>query len=107
MGWVSFTQEGKGGRRKEQNVQTQCNVAIAILVVLFKHVRHALEADARLHEEIKTHGVCAAAVVGAVQQRDKLLGEAVAKGDEGVVEFGKRDAAAVVLVEAVEEAAPG
>ena len=36
-----------------------------------------------------------------------MLREAVPEGDEGFVEFDKRDAAAVVLVEAVEEVAPG
>jgi hypothetical protein len=35
------------------------------------------------------------------------LGEAVSEGDEGFVELDVGDAAAVVLVEAVEEVAPG
>lgn len=49
----------------------------------------------------------AAAVICAVQQRYKLLAEPVPKGDERFVELGKGNAAAVVGVEAIEEAAPG
>jgi hypothetical protein len=100
------------GQRKamgvdSKNLQAQRNIAVAVFVVLFKHVRHSLQTDARLHKQVEAHGVLPTAVVGAVQQRDELLREAVSECDEGFVELGVRDAAAVVGVEAVEEAAPG
>jgi hypothetical protein len=60
-----------------------------------------------LHEQIEAHCVSPAAVVGLVEECDELLGEAVAEGDERFVELGVGYAAAVVGVEAVEEAAPG
>lgn len=49
------------------HLQAQRNIPVAILIVLFKHVRHALQADARLHKEIETQGVAPAAVVGLVK----------------------------------------
>ena len=88
------------------NLQAQCNVSVPVLVVSLEYVRHALETDARLNKQIKRDCILAAAVVGAVQQRDKLLREAVSKGDERFVELRIRYTAAVVLVEAVEEGAP-
>jgi hypothetical protein len=88
------------------HLQAQRNIPIAILIVLLKHVRHALEAYARLHKQIEAHGVAPAAIVRLVQQRDEALRQAVAECDERFVEFGVRDGAAVVGVEAVEEAAP-
>ena len=89
------------------DLQAQRNVAVAVVVVLLKHIRHALQTDARLHEQVEAHVVVAAAVVGAVQQLHELRGEAVPEGDEGVCEFAVRDAAGAVGVEAVEEVAPG
>jgi hypothetical protein len=88
-------------------LQAQRDVPIAVVVVLLEHIRHALQADARLHEQVEAHVVVAAAVVGGVQQLDELRGEAVAEGDEGGGEFRVRDAARAVGVEAVEEVAPG
>jgi hypothetical protein len=89
------------------NLQAQSNIPIAILVVLLKHVRHPLQAYTRLDEQVETQRIASVAVVCAVEQCDELLGEAVSEGDEGFVEFRKGDAARVVLVEAVEEVAPG
>jgi hypothetical protein len=89
------------------HLQAQRNVPITILIILLKHIRHPLQTNTRLDEQIKTECISSIAVVRAVQQRDELLREAVPEGDEGFVEFDKRDAAAVVLVEAVEEVAPG
>jgi hypothetical protein len=60
-----------------------------------------------LDKQVETQRIAAVAVVCAVEKCDELLGETVSKGDEGFVEFGEGDAARVVLVEAVEEVAPG
>lgn len=88
------------------NSQAQRNVPVAVVVVLFKHVRHALQADARLHKQVEAHVVVAPAVVRAVQQLDECGGEAVPEGDEGVGELAVGDGAGAVGVEAVEEVAP-
>ena len=55
------------------NLQAQCDISVPILVVLLEHVRHPLETDARLHEQVKAHGILASTVVGTVQQCDELL----------------------------------
>jgi vacuolar-type H+-ATPase subunit B/Vma2 len=60
-----------------------------------------------LHEEIETQCIASVAVVRAVQKSDELLGEAVSEGDERFVEFSERYASRMILVEAVEKAAPG
>ena len=55
------------------NLQAQCDVSVPILVVLLENVRHPLETDARLHEQIEAHGILATTVVRTVQQCDELL----------------------------------
>jgi hypothetical protein len=90
-----------------EDLQAQRNIPIAILIILLKHIRHPLQTNTRLHKQIKTQRIAPIAVVRAIQERDELLGEAVPEGEEGFVEFGKGDAAALVGVEAVEEVAPG
>lgn len=99
----------KRGRKPtgQKLLETQCDIPIAIIIVLLKHIRHALQHDAALHEEIETHPVVALFLVGAVEQGDEGGGEAVAKGDEGVGVFFVGDVARAVFVEAVEEGAPG
>jgi hypothetical protein len=93
-------------RHNAFNLQAQRNIPVPVLVVLLKDVRHPLQADARLHEQVETQRVAPAPVVRLVQQRDEALREPVPEGDERFVELGVGDCAAVVGVEAVEEAAP-
>lgn len=90
----------------QEVLKTQRNISIPIIVIPLKHVRHALQRDARLDEEVKAHDALAALVVGAEEQLDELRAEAVAEGDEGVGELGQGDVAAAVDVEAVKEGAP-
>lgn len=93
-------------KRTTVHLQAQRNISIAILVILLKHIRHALQANARLDEQVEAEGVAAVAVIGAVQQRDKLLRQAVSKRNQRLVELRIRYAAAVILVEAIEQSAP-
>lgn len=53
--------EGEGGG----NLQTQGNVAITIVVVLLEHIRHALQTDASLDEQIEAEALGAAYIVAA------------------------------------------
>ena len=92
---------------RQKLLKAQSNIAIAILIVLLEHVRHAFQDDAALHEQIEAHPPLPALVVGRVQHVDKGRGEPVAEGDERVGELVKGDVAAAVGVEAVEEGAPG
>jgi len=59
--------------KTELDLQAQRDVPIAILVVLFKHVRHAFKADARLYEQIEAHCIAPAAVVRLIEECDELL----------------------------------
>lgn len=93
-------------KKKKKDLQAQRNIPIPVVIVLLKHVRHTLQTDARLHEQVEAHVVVAAAVVRRVQQLHKLRGQAVPKGDEGVGELAVGNAAGAVGVEAVEEVAP-
>lgn len=86
----------------QEVLKAQRNVSIAVVVVLFEYVRHALERDAGLDKEVEAHDALVALVVGAEDELDKLRGEAVAEGDEGVCELGEGDVAGAVDIEAVE-----
>lgn len=90
----------------QEILKAEGNKAISIIVVFLKDICHALERNTRLHEQIEAHDALAALIVRTEQQVDKLRAESVAKGDEGICEFGQRDVAAAVDVEAVEEGAP-
>ena len=61
------------GTATRYNLQAQCDVSVPILVVLLENIRHPLETDARLHEQIEAHGILATTVVRTVQQCDELL----------------------------------
>lgn len=86
--------------------KAESNVAVPVIVVLFKDVRHALERDAGLHKEVKAHDALVALIVGAEEKLDKRRGEAVAERDEGVCEFGEGNVAGAIDVEAIKECAP-
>ena len=91
----------------EEVLKAQSDVAISIVVVLLEDIRHALQGDAALDEEVEAHDTLLTLVVRAEQQLDELGAEAVAEGDQSVAELGEGDVAAPVDVEAVEEGAPG
>lgn len=93
-------------RGKKGHLQAQRNIPIAILIVLLKHIRHSLQANTRLHEQIETQRILASTIIRAIQQRDELLTQAIPECDQRFVEFRVRYAAGMILVEAVEETAP-
>lgn len=88
-------------------LKAQRDIPITILIIPLKHIRHPLQHDAALHEQIEAHPIVAVFLVRAVEERDEGGGEAVAERDEGVAVFGEGDVAAAIFVEAVEERAPG
>jgi hypothetical protein len=104
---LPFIKAYKTWTRVQRDSQAQGNVSIPVIVVLLKHVRHALQADAGLHKQVEAHVVVAAPVVRAVQQAHELRREAVPESDKGFAKLVVGYAAGVVGVEAVEESAPG
>lgn len=90
----------------EEVLEAEGDVAVAVLVVLLEDVGHALEGDAGLDEEVEAHDPFAALVVGAEEQVDEALAEAVPEGDQSITELVGADVAAAVGVEAVEERPP-
>ena len=100
-------QKKKKELTRQKLLETQRNIPIPIPIIPLKHVRHALQADAALHEKVEAHAIRAAAVVDAVHHGDEAGREAVAEGDEGLGVLVVGDGAASVFVEAVEEGAPG
>jgi len=91
---------------RQEILKRQGDKAIAIIVVLLKHVRHALQADAALHEQVEADGALAALVVGAKQCVDELRAQPVPERNQRVRVLVDADIAAAVGVEAVEERAP-
>lgn len=90
----------------QEVLEAEGDVAVAVVVVLLEDVGHALEADAGLHKKVEAEDALVALVVGLEEQLDEALRQAVAEGDEGVVELVELDVAALVGVEAVEQGAP-
>lgn len=90
----------------QEILKAQSNVAIPVIIISLKHIRHTLQRDARLNKQVKAHDAFAALIVRAEQQLDKLRAESVTERNEGIGEFRQRDVAAAVDVEAVEESAP-
>ena len=91
----------------QEILKTKCDISIPVIVILLEHVRHPLQRNTRLHEQVETHDALVPLVVGPEEEFDEARGEAVAEGDEGVGELLKGDVAGAVDVEAVEEGAPG
>ena len=92
---------------RQKLLKAQGNIAIPILIILLKHIRHPFQDDAALHKEIKTHLAFARFIIRRVQHLHKSRGEAVAKGYEGVGVLVEGDGPAGVFIKAVEEGAPG
>lgn len=91
----------------EEILKAQGNVSVPVIVVLFENVRHALEGDAGLDEQVEAHDTLLALIVSSEQELDELRAQAVAEGDEGVGELVEGDVSASVNIEAVKEGAPG
>jgi hypothetical protein len=91
---------------KQCNSQAQCDIAISVIIVFLEDVRHPLETNAGLDEEIEAHGALASPVVGSEQQLDKLGAKAVPKCLESFDKLVERNVPATIGIEAVEEVAP-
>jgi len=50
----------------EEFFEAQGDVTISVLIILLEHVRHALQANACLHEQIKADGIFTTPVVCAL-----------------------------------------
>lgn len=66
----------------EDNLQAQRDESITIVVILLEHVRHPLQADTSLYEEIEAKTVFFAGIVGLEQHADVVITQLVAKGNE-------------------------
>jgi hypothetical protein len=63
-------QEGKkrGKLTSQELLKTQRNKSIPVVVIPLKYIRHPLQYNTALHEQIETHFVPASLVIGSVQQ---------------------------------------
>lgn len=87
-------------------LKAQGDVAVSVVVVFLKYIRHALEGNTALNKQVKAHDTFVALVVGVEEKLDKLGAETVSESNKGVAEFGEGDVAAAVDVEAVEQSTP-
>lgn len=55
----------------QEFLEAQRNISIPIIIIPFKYIRHSLQHDTALHEQVKTHAVAPALVVGSKEQIDK------------------------------------
>ena len=96
----------KATQEKSVDSQTQRNIPIPIRIILLKHIRHALQRNARLHEQVETQHPPSATIIRIKQQRDILLRQPIAERDQRVGELIVADGAGSVDVESVEELVP-
>ena len=92
---------------RQELLETQRDIPIPILVIPLEHIGHALQGDAALHKQIEAHVPVPALLIRAVEDADEGAAQAVPERDEGLGVLVEGDVAAAVLVEAVEEPAPG
>lgn len=98
------------------NSQAQSDVPVPIVVVPLENIRHALQTDAGLHEQVETESlfpsssiIASASSVLRVrveQQLYELRTQPVSKRHERVRELLQGDVPASVRVEAIEEPSP-
>lgn len=88
------------------DLQRQRNIPIPIIIILLKHIRHALQADTALYEEIKADSVLVAPVVRLEHGVHELWRQPVPKGNQRVRVLVHADVPAAVRVEPVEQRPP-
>jgi hypothetical protein len=98
--------------RRKKNLQAQSDIPIPILVIAFKHIRHALQTNASLHEQVETQSLLLASSssrgfgVSVEKQLDKSRTQAVSKRHQRICELLVTDTAAPVCVETIEQTTP-
>jgi len=89
-----------------RNSQAKSYIPISIFVVLFKHVRHPLQADARLHEKIEAHGLLVPPVIRPEQELHKLRRQPVPKRNERLAELAVGYISRAIHIEPIKEVPP-
>jgi hypothetical protein len=87
-------------------LQAKSYVPISIIVVLLKHIRHPLQADARLHKQIEAHGLFIPPVIRLEQELHKLWRQSVPECDKRLAELGVGDIAGAIDVKLIKKVAP-
>ena len=88
-------------------LETQRNVPIPIIIISLEYIRHPLQTDTTLYKQIETHVAPRTLLIRPVQDPDKRRRKPVSERHERLGVLIETDIAAAILVEAVEEVAPG
>lgn len=86
--------------------KAQGYIAIPVIVISFKDIRHPLENNTALHKEIKAHVISPTLIIRAEEKSNEGGGEAVAKSYESFRIFGVGDISALVFIKTFKEGAP-
>ena len=86
--------------------QAKSYIPISILVILLKNVRHPLQADARLHKQIETHGIFVPPVIRSEEELYKLRRQSVSECDERFAELAIGYIARAIGIKLIKEVAP-
>lgn len=87
-------------------LKAQSDVAVPVLVVFLENIRHALEANAGLDEEVEAHNTLVPLVVGPEEDADETIAESISEGNKGIAELIQADVARVVGIESIEQGSP-
>lgn len=87
-------------------LQGQSYVAVSVIVIFLKHIRHPLQADTALNEEVETDCSFTSFVVCSEEGIHEMGAQPVAKCDKCVCVLVKADISTLVSIKSIKEGAP-
>lgn len=87
-------------------LQGQCNISISIIVIFLEDIRHTLQANAALHEEVETDRSIAPLIKSLEQGLHEWRTESVSECDQRIRVLVQADITTSVGIESVEQGSP-
>jgi len=91
---------------RQELLKTHRDIAIPINIILLEHIRHPLQRNAALHEQIKTHRLTPPLLICPVQYSHKCTTQPIPECHQRFRIFIKRYVSAPILIKTIKQAAP-
>lgn len=92
---------------RQEILKTQRDIPVPILIILLEHIRHPLQTNTSLHEQIKAHDAFPPLIISLEQNLDEPVAQAVPERHQRVGKLIQRNVTRAVRVEPVKQRAPG
>lgn len=86
----------------QEVLERQSYIAIPVIIILLKHIRHPLQADAALHKQVEADSALFPLVVVLEQDMHELRAQPVAESHQRIRVLVDADVPASVGVESIE-----